>query len=242
MTFDFSELLTHLEDGERSLSTVPATIWTGRIPHDVGSDIDDLNLARCIAADRDFPAPDSRAPMLVVLTDRRLRVGQVKRGLRSERGLRRVLGEVPLDRIVGIEPTKVSKDVRSAKSYNWLALVCVALVWISGQGADAVVWLPDFVLNIFMTPSPLSPPWRSLLGHFPSTWGSALSWTFISRAARASWRSCTRTGRLSLGIPVGLRWPSIRASVEFVMAIKARAGPHSPIGPFQGGALRATSR
>ena len=162
MNFDFGELLAHVEDGERSLATIPATIWTGRIPHDVGTDIDELNLARCIAIDRDFPAPDSRAPMLVVLTDRRLLIGQAKRGLRRESGLRRVLGEVPLDHIERIEPTKVGKGSRSVKSYNRLGLVCLGLLWVLTQGADAVdndssllentpAWLPTLVLDGLFT-------------------------------------------------------------------------------------------
>ena len=137
MKFDFGELLAQLEDGEGSLSTIPVTIWTGRIPG-IGTDIDELNLARCIAADRDFPAPDSCAPMLVVLTDRRLLIGQAKRGLRRESGLRRVLGEVPLAHIEGIELTKVGNERRSPPSYNRLGLVCLPLLWVLAEGADAV--------------------------------------------------------------------------------------------------------
>lgn len=161
-TFSFDQLLTHLEEGERSLATIPVTIWTGRIPHDVGTDAEDLSMARCIAADRDFPAPDSRAPMLVVLTDRRLLLGQAKQGLRCERGLRRVLGEVSLDRIVGIEPTKVVKGGPITKSCYRLALVCLALIWVIAQAGEAVdrdwsllentpVWLPDLVVNVLGT-------------------------------------------------------------------------------------------
>ena len=162
MTFSFDELLAHLEDGERSLATIPVTIWTGRIPHDVGTDIADLGMARCIAADRDFPAPDSRAPMLVVLTGRRLLFGQAKQGLRCQRGLRRVVGEVPLERIVGIEPTKVVKDGPITRSCYGLALVCLALIWVIAQAGEAVnrdwsllentpVWLPELVVNVLGT-------------------------------------------------------------------------------------------
>ena len=158
MYFDFGELLAHLEDGERPLSTIAARIWTGRIAYDVGTDIDELNRARCIAIDRGFPVPDSRVPMLVVLTDRRLLIGQAKGGLRSKCGLRRVLGEVPLDRIEGIEPTKVGRETWSPRSFNRLGLVCLALLWLLAQGQEAVdhdwsllestpVWLPNLVLN-----------------------------------------------------------------------------------------------
>jgi hypothetical protein len=157
MSFDFGDLLVRLEDGERSLSTIAATIWTGPIPRDIGTAIDDLHLARCIAKDRDFPAPDWRGPVLVVLTDCRLLICQEKRSLRKGRGLRRVLGEVPLDRTEGIEPTKVAKENRSPRSSNRLGFVCLVLLCVLA-GLDTVghdssllentpVSLPKVVLN-----------------------------------------------------------------------------------------------
>lgn len=100
--------------------------------------------------------------MLVVLTDRRLLIGQAKQGLRSKAGLRRVLGEVPLDRIQAIEPTKVGKDRWSPRSFNRLGLICLALLLVLTRGSDAVdrswsllesmpVWLPSLILNGLLT-------------------------------------------------------------------------------------------
>ena len=148
MSFDFEELLASVEDGERSLATIPATVWTGYIPLNSSSDDVELGLARGIAADRDFPAPDSRAPMLVVLTDRRLLVGQAKRTLRSKSGLRRVLGEVSLDRIEAIEPAKVGNGRRSARWYKRLALGCVALLVALAPLENT---LPNLVFDVFLS-------------------------------------------------------------------------------------------
>jgi hypothetical protein len=149
--FEFGELLAHLEDGERPLSTIAATIFTGRIPFNLGTDAEELSVARCIAADRGFPPPDSRSPLLVVMTDRRLLIGQSKRGLRSGGGLQRVLGEVPLDRIVGIEPRKVGRDGPSARWYNRLGFLCMAALWVLARPADAVKegWT-DLVLDVLV--------------------------------------------------------------------------------------------
>ena len=118
-------------------------------------------MARCIAADCDFPAPDTRAPMLVAVTDRRLLVGQANQGLQCERGLRRLLGEVSLDRIVAIERRKVVKDGRSFRSSNRLALVCVASIWLLAQAGNALdrdwsqlentsVWSTDLLVNVLV--------------------------------------------------------------------------------------------
>ena len=56
-----------------------------------------------------------------------------------------------MDRIEAIEPTKVAKENRSPRSYNRLGFVCVALLWVLAQGADALDhgW-PSIVLGGFV--------------------------------------------------------------------------------------------
>ncbi len=126
MSIDFAKLLAHVEHGELSLSTIPARISTGPLL----SATDEFNLAEGVAADGDFPALDSIAPMLVVLTDRRLLVGHAKRTSRCKIDLRRVLGEIPLDRIEGIEPRRIDKVGRRVWPYVLLALVSMALLFV----------------------------------------------------------------------------------------------------------------
>ena len=125
MDSDFVELLDHLEDGDRPLSAVRARIATGRPL----TAIDEIHLAQVIASDGDVPAPDPYAPLLVILTDRRLLVGQAKRTFRRKSGTR-VLGEVPLDRIEEIEPRKIEKVGWSGRPYIFLALLSMALLFV----------------------------------------------------------------------------------------------------------------
>ena len=122
---DFAELLAHLDPGEHPLSTIRAKTSSDRL----STAIDDLNLPPGIAANPARQAPNCCAPMLVVLTDRRLLFGHEKRRSRRESGLP-FLGAVPLDRIEGIEPRKFDKAGWSGRPYVVLAVVSLALLFV----------------------------------------------------------------------------------------------------------------
>lgn len=125
MRVDFAELLARLDPGERPFSTIRAKTSAERLL----TAIDDLNLPPSIAPNRDRQAPNCCAPMLVVLTDRRLLFGHAKRRFRRKSGLP-FLGEVPLDRIERIEPRKFDKAGWSGRPYVLLAVVSMALLFI----------------------------------------------------------------------------------------------------------------
>lgn len=136
---EFAELLAKLDPAERPLSTIRARMSAGRLL----TAIDELDLAQPVVADGDRTAPRYCVSVLVVLTDRRLLVGQLKRKLRRKSEVW-ALGEVPLDRIEAIEPRRIDKAGWSARPYIFLALVSLALLFVlldlEGRLPDVLFW------------------------------------------------------------------------------------------------------